>query len=188
MIHIAEEIKWLMLPSNLLLMTSRLATVGRACPRKHMRGSANCLFFIYNLNQQSEFTFYKLILWLLQCLDGESSSGESPVPQIMSIGQIILSRLFSSLNRSFLRNGFSCVSSLVWWLLHFWWMTFCTYHIPRSACSLALETYHGASTIILRILDWLLWIIDMLDLLAQPHNSRPYVEIGVDWNVSNCSV
>jgi hypothetical protein len=34
---------------------------------------------IYNLNQQSEFTFYKL-MWLLQCLDGESSSGESPVP------------------------------------------------------------------------------------------------------------
>jgi hypothetical protein len=32
--------------------------------------------FIYSLNQQSEFTFYKLMLWLLQCLDGESSSGE----------------------------------------------------------------------------------------------------------------
>jgi hypothetical protein len=29
------------------------------------------------LNQQSEFTFYKLVLCLLQCLDGESSSGES---------------------------------------------------------------------------------------------------------------
>jgi hypothetical protein len=41
-----------------------------------------------------------------------------------------------------------------------------------------LETYHGASTIILRILDWLLWIIEMLDLLVQPHNSRPYVRIG----------
>jgi hypothetical protein len=27
------------------------------------------------------------------------------------------------------------------------------YDIPRSACSVALETYHGASTIILRILD-----------------------------------
>jgi hypothetical protein len=25
--------------------------------------------------------------------------------------------------------------------------------MPRSACSVALETYHGASTIILRILD-----------------------------------
>jgi hypothetical protein len=36
-------------------------------------------------------------------------------------------------------------------------MTSCTYDMPRSACSIALETYHGASTIILRILDWLLW-------------------------------
>jgi hypothetical protein len=36
------------------------------------------VFFIYNLNQQSEFTFYKLMLWFLQCLDGESSSGEYP--------------------------------------------------------------------------------------------------------------
>jgi hypothetical protein len=55
-------------------------------------------------------------------------------------------------------------------------MTSCTYDMPRSACSVALETYHGASTIILMIWDWLLWIIDMLDLLAQPHNSRPYVQ------------
>jgi hypothetical protein len=56
-------------------------------------------------------------------------------------------------------------------------MTSCTYDMPRSACSFALETYHGASTIILRILDRLLWIIDIIDLLAQPHNSRPYVQI-----------
>jgi hypothetical protein len=89
-------------------------------------------FFIYNLNQQSEFTFSKLMLWLLKCLDGAS---------------------------------------------YIWWRTSCTYDMPRSACSVALETYHGASTVVLRILDWLLWIIDMLDLLAQPHNSRPYVQI-----------
>jgi hypothetical protein len=43
MIHTAEEIKLLMLPSNRLLMTSRLATVGRACPRKHICGSTSCL-------------------------------------------------------------------------------------------------------------------------------------------------
>jgi hypothetical protein len=67
-------------------------------------------YFIYNLNQQSEFTFYKLMLRLLQCLDGESSSGESPVPQIRSIGQFLLSRLFSSL---VLGRGFSWVPSLV---------------------------------------------------------------------------
>jgi hypothetical protein len=39
-------------------------------------------------------------------------------------------------------------------------MISCTYDMPRSACSVALETYHGASTTILRILDWLLWVID----------------------------
>jgi hypothetical protein len=70
-------------------------------------------FFIYNLNKQSEFTFYKLMLWLLQCLDWESSSGESPVPQIRSIGQFLLSRLFSSLTSSVLKSGFSWVSSVV---------------------------------------------------------------------------
>jgi hypothetical protein len=34
-------------------------------------------------------------------------------------------------------------------------MASCRYDMPRSACSVALQTYHGASTIILRILDWL---------------------------------
>jgi hypothetical protein len=134
------------------------------------------LFFIYNLNQQPGFTFYKLMLRLLQCLEGESSSGESPVPQIRSTGQCLLCRLFSSL---VLRSGFTWVSSLVWCLLHFWWMTSCTYDMPRSACGVALETYHGASTMIVRILDLLLCIIEMLDLLAQPHNSTPYVQIGM---------
>jgi hypothetical protein len=55
----------------------------------------------------------------------------------------------------------------------------CTYDMPRSACSVALETNHGASTIILRILDWLLCITEMLDLQAEPHNSRPYVQIDI---------
>jgi hypothetical protein len=32
-------------------------------------------------------------------------------------------------------------------------MTSCTYDMPRSACNVSLETYHGASTIILRTLD-----------------------------------
>jgi hypothetical protein len=72
------------------------------------------IFFIYNLNQQSEFTFSKLMLWLLQSLDGESSSGESPVPQIRSIGQFLSSRLFYSPNsivnkkNSWYRNQTSC--------------------------------------------------------------------------------
>jgi hypothetical protein len=62
--------------------------------------------FIYNVNQQSEFTFYKLMLWLWQCLDGQSSSGKSPVPQIRSIGQFLLSRLFCSRNSRFWGAGF----------------------------------------------------------------------------------
>jgi hypothetical protein len=43
MINIVEQIKLLMLPSNRLLMTSRLTAVGQACPRKHIRGSASYL-------------------------------------------------------------------------------------------------------------------------------------------------
>jgi hypothetical protein len=43
MIHIAEEIKLLMLPSNHLLMMSRPATVGQTYPCKCIRGSASCL-------------------------------------------------------------------------------------------------------------------------------------------------
>jgi hypothetical protein len=58
-------------------------------------------------------------------------------------------------------------------------MTSCTEDMPRSAWSVAWETYYGASTVIRRILDWLLWIIVVLDLLAQPHNSRPYVQIDM---------
>jgi hypothetical protein len=46
------------------------------------------------------------------------------------------------------------------------WITSCTYDMPRSACRSALETYHGASTIILRILDWLLWIIGNLRYIS----------------------
>jgi hypothetical protein len=52
MISIVEEIKLLMLPSNRLLMTSRLAAVGRACPRKHIRGNARYLV-TWNIEQFS---------------------------------------------------------------------------------------------------------------------------------------
>jgi hypothetical protein len=45
--------------------------------------------------------------------------------------------------------GFECSVMFIAILV----MTSCTYDMRRSACSVALETYHGASTIILRILD-----------------------------------
>jgi hypothetical protein len=61
-------------------------------------------------------------------------------------------------------------------------MTSYTEDMPTSAWSVALETYHGASTVIRRILDWLIGVIDVLDLLVRPHNSRPYVQIGIPLN------
>jgi hypothetical protein len=51
--------------------------------------------------------------------------------------------------------------------------------MPRLACSVALETYHGASTIILRILDLLLWIIDMLDLKQHIAKKRKQINITI---------
>jgi hypothetical protein len=108
-------------------------------------------FFFCNLNRQSEFTFYKLMLWLLQCLNGESSSGESLVPQIRSIGQFLLNRLFSSLNRNFLRSVFSWVSSLVWWLLH------CVF-----ICLLALSTLLHADRNITCNIHWTIQCSRML--------------------------
>jgi hypothetical protein len=137
------------------------------------------------------------MLRLLQCLDWESSSGESPIPYIRSIGQFLLSRLFS-LTSSVLRSGFSWVSSVVWCSLHFKWMTSCTYDMPRSACSVALETHHGASTIILRILDWLLldyWYIGweyvdlyIIILLSSLWHSAQVVEQRERLFQTHCSV
>jgi hypothetical protein len=50
--------------------------------------------------------------------------------------------------------GFECSVMFVSFLVdNILYVSSCTYDMPRSACSVALETYHGASTIILRILD-----------------------------------
>jgi hypothetical protein len=43
MIHVVEEIELLLLPGNRVVMTSRLATVGQAYPRKHIRGNVRYL-------------------------------------------------------------------------------------------------------------------------------------------------
>jgi hypothetical protein len=40
------------------------------------------------------------------------------------------------------------------------------------------DTYHGASVIDLSILDWHFCRMAILDLLAQPHSSMPYVRMG----------
>jgi hypothetical protein len=111
--------------------------------------------------------------------DEDTPNGESSLPQLRSIGQDRFRRLVSSRVSSVFRSVFLWVASLVWYLLVLRWNASCTVGIPRSECSVAIVTYHGASTIIRRILDWLRWIIALLEGLAQPHNSRPYVQIGV---------
>jgi hypothetical protein len=63
------------------------------------------IFFI--INQQSECTFYKLMVWLFPCLGEVSSSGESSVPYFRSIGQFLFSRLLSFLVDSSLARKMS---------------------------------------------------------------------------------
>jgi hypothetical protein len=59
MIHVPEEIKLLKLPS--LLMTSRMAIVGRTCPRKQIRGSASCIV-TWNTWRFS-MGYYSVLVW-----------------------------------------------------------------------------------------------------------------------------
>jgi len=51
-----------------------------------------------------------------------------------------------------------------------------------------LETYHGALVIDLTSLVWYRWMTTMLDLVAHPHSSIPYVHTGdVDLEDENSS-
>ena len=47
--------------------------------------------------------------------------------------------------------------------------------MPRSLWSVEFDTYRGASAIDRSILDWHLCRMVILELLAQPHSSMPYV-------------
>ena len=76
-------------------------------------------------------------------------------------------------------SGFEWDSSFVRCLILLTWMTSCTVGIPRSLRIVSLVTYYGTSTIARNILDWSLSMTAMLDLQVQPHNSMPYVHIGV---------
>jgi hypothetical protein len=91
------------------------------------------IFFIYNLNQQLEFTFYKLMLWLLQCLDGSRPAANPRTSNQVNWPVSFKSSCFEE--RVFV--GSECSVMFVAFL----WMTSCTYDMPRSACSVALETY-----------------------------------------------
>jgi hypothetical protein len=58
------------------------------------------------------------------------------------------------------------------------WITSLMYRMPRSLWSVEFDIYHGASVIDLSILDWHLCRMAILELLAQPHSSMPYVHMG----------
>jgi hypothetical protein len=116
-------------------------------------------FFLYLLNQQSEYkAFYKLMCWLgLVCR--LTSAMRSP-PARRSRRPCYRSadhRLFnlhtlSSHGRGW-SNGFGREVSFVRCLILLSWMTSCTVGISRSLWIISLVTYHGASTIALSILD-----------------------------------
>jgi hypothetical protein len=57
--------------------------------------------------------------------------------------------------------------------------TSCTVGMRRTWWSVHLVIYHGAFTICLSIFDCCLWMMAAWDLLAQPHSSMPYVQMGL---------
>jgi hypothetical protein len=61
-IHIVEEIKLLLMLSNRMVMTSRLATVCRTYPRKHVRGNVRYLV-TWNIKQFTVGYFPRLDKW-----------------------------------------------------------------------------------------------------------------------------
>jgi hypothetical protein len=143
------------------------------------------IFFPPLLNQQSEYkVFYKLMCWLGVLTCGLATVMRSPParsrrPCYRSAGHRLFSlRMTLSRGRGW-SNGLECDSKLVRCLILLSWMTSCTAGIPRSLWIISLVTYHGASTVALSILDWHRCLIAILDLEAQPHNSVPYVYIGV---------
>jgi hypothetical protein len=50
-------------------------------------------------------------------------------------------------------------------------MTSVTYGMLRSLCKVAFDTYQGALTSFLSILDWNVWRIFVLEGLLHPHSS-----------------
>ena len=50
--------------------------------------------------------------------------------------------------------------------------------MPKSLWSVEFDTYRGASAMDRNILDWHLCRMALLELLAQPHSSMPYVHMG----------
>ena len=74
-------------------------------------------------------------------------------------------------------RGFVCESRAVRWVAVRSRKTMRTFGMCRSEWRVWLETCHGALVIDLRSLDWYHWVTAMLDLVAHPHSSFPYVHI-----------
>jgi hypothetical protein len=96
---------------------------------------------------------------------------KEPLFHLRSIGRRLFSRLLLGSSSSGCINGLMCVSSRSWCLLLRSWITSEMTEMPRSWWRVSFDTYHGASVITRSILDWDLWTMAILDLLAQPHRS-----------------
>ena len=99
---------------------------------------------------------------------------EPRLPHSRSTGWVLFSRLGCPVSS----KGLGCVSSFLWCFVYFSNMTSRTYGIFKSSCRVELDTYQGALVIMRRIFDCAFCSIAWLDLLAQPHISMPYVQIG----------
>jgi hypothetical protein len=97
---------------------------------------------------------------------------------LRSIGKRLFSLRLFCFSRIGCRSGFRCTSLRSWCLLLLSCITSLMYGMPRSLWSVEFYIYHGASVIDLSILDWQLCKMEILELLAQPHSSMPYVHMG----------
>jgi len=140
------------------------------------------IFFFFNFvrNQQSEYkVFCKLMGWLwvnlvdvlawwVPLLRGDLV--HRITGQLATVVSVFIRRYLVEWGGG---RGFEWISSFIRHLTLLAWMTSSTVGIPRSSWTIALVTYHGASTVARCILDWHLCMIAVLDLEAQPHNSMP---------------
>jgi len=100
-------------------------------------------------------------------------------PYYRSAGHRLFSLRMASSRWGGWSNGFEWDYILVRCLILLSWMNSFTVGIPRSLWIISLVTYQGASAVALNILDCHLCMTAILDLQALPHNSMPYVHIGV---------
>ena len=75
-------------------------------------------------------------------------------------------------------SRFGCVAILTLYFSAYLLISSLTVDIPRSLRVSSFLTYHGASTIVLRILPRIVSILLIWLIAAVPHSSIPYVQIG----------